>query len=70
MEFSGDIEVIIDEAGKVISATIRRSIHRLYDPLLVDAAKKWKYQPATANGTPVRYRYFLEVNLKPGGGTR
>jgi TonB family protein len=70
MEFSGDIEVIIDEAGKVTSATIRRSIHRLYDPLLVDAAKKWKFQPATANGTPVRYRYILEVNLKPGGGIR
>lgn len=70
MEFSGDLELIIDETGKVTSATLRKSIHRLYDQLLIDAAKKWKFQPATANGTPVNYRYILEVNLKPSGGTR
>jgi outer membrane biosynthesis protein TonB len=39
----------------------------MYDRLLVDAAKKWKFHPATLNGQPVRYRYVLEVNLKPGG---
>jgi tetratricopeptide (TPR) repeat protein len=68
--FRGDLELIIDESGAVTSASLRSSIHRLYDPLLIDAAKKWKYYPATINGQPVRYRYVLEVNLKPGGETR
>ena len=66
-EFRGDLELIIDETGKVSSAVVRRSIHRNYDPLLIDAAKKWKYQPASLNGKPVRYRYLLEITLKPSG---
>jgi hypothetical protein len=69
LEFRGDLELIIDETGKVTSAVLRRSIHRNYDPLLVDAAKRWKYQPATLNGAPVKYRYVLEVTLKPSGGS-
>jgi TonB family protein len=69
-EFRGDLELIVDETGSVTSATLRKSIHRLYDPVLIDAAKKWKFQPATLNGQPVRYRYVLEVNLKPGGEVR
>jgi periplasmic protein TonB len=68
--FRGDLELIVDESGAVTSAVLRSSIHRLYDNVLIDAAKKWKYQPATLNGQPVRYRYVLEVNLKPGGDSR
>ena len=66
-EFRGDLELLIDETGKVSSAVVRRSIHRNYDPLLIDAAKKWKYQPASLNGKPVKYRYLLEITLKPSG---
>ena len=66
-EFRGDLEVVIDESGAVSSAVVRKPIHRLYDQLVVEAAKRWKFQPATLNGQPVKYRYILEVNLKPGG---
>jgi TonB family protein len=66
-EFRGDLELVIDETGKVTSAVLRRSVHRNYDPLLIEAAKKWKYQPATLNGSAVKYRYILEVTLKPSG---
>jgi tetratricopeptide (TPR) repeat protein len=66
-EFNGDLELLIDETGKVISAVLRRSVHRLYDPILIEAAKRWKFQPATFNGQPVRYRYVVEVHLKPSG---
>jgi TonB family protein len=69
-EFRGDLELIVDETGAVTSATLRKSVHRQYDPVLVDAAKKWKFHPAALNGQPVRYRYVLEVNLKPGGERR
>jgi tetratricopeptide (TPR) repeat protein len=66
-EFHGDLELLIDETGKVISAVLRRSVHRLYDPILIEAAQRWKFQPATFNGQPVRYRYVVEVHLKPSG---
>lgn len=66
-EFNGDLELLIDETGKVISAVLRRSVHRLYDPVLIEAAQRWKFQPATFNGMPVRYRYVVEVHLRPGG---
>ena len=69
-EFRGDLELLIDEKGEVTSAVVRRSVHRLYDAVLVDTARKWKFQPATVNGQPVKYRYVLEVNLKPGGEPR
>jgi TonB family protein len=66
-EFNGDLELLIDETGKVISAVLRRSVHRLYDAVLIEAAQRWKFQPATFNGMPVRYRYVVEVHLRPGG---
>ena len=69
-EFRGDLELIVDESGAVTSAVLRSSIHRLYDNVLIQTAKKWKYQPATLNGQPVRYRYVVEVNLKPGEDSR
>jgi tetratricopeptide (TPR) repeat protein len=65
-EFNGNIELLIDEAGKVLTAQIRKSVHRDYDPLLVEAARNWTFRPATLNGAPVRYKYVLEVHLKPG----
>ncbi|HYN10731.1 MAG TPA: TonB family protein [Vicinamibacterales bacterium] len=67
LDFHGALELIIDETGNVTSAVIRKSVHRAYDPLLVEAAQRWTFQPATVNGIPVRYRYVLEVHLKPGG---
>jgi tetratricopeptide (TPR) repeat protein len=65
-EFDGNIELIIDEAGKVVSSQIRKSVHREYDPVLLEASRSWTFRPATVNGTPVKYRYVLQVNLKPG----
>src|SRR5262245_25472285 len=65
-EFNGNIELLIDEAGKVLATQMRKSVHPEYDPRLVEAARSWTFRPATLNGAPVRYRYILEVHLKPG----
>ena len=35
----------------------------MYDTLLVNAAREWKYRPATMNGTPVRFRKLIQVTL-------
>lgn len=63
MDYRGAVEVVIDEEGRVASATIVRSIHPRYDPLLVEAARGWVYEPATRAGQPVRYRYTMLINL-------
>jgi hypothetical protein len=59
----GILEVIIDEQGRVMSLTLRVSIHQVYDTMLVGAARDWKYKPATVNGTPVRYRKMIQVQV-------
>ncbi len=61
----GVLEVIVNEFGDVESATMRTSITPRYDSTLLAATKTWKYQPATLNGTPVRFRKFINVSIKP-----
>jgi hypothetical protein len=38
-----------------------------YDPMVVAAAKKWLYQPATVDGKPVKYikRLTISVSVSP-----
>jgi protein TonB len=67
--YTGSIEVVIDETGSVVGASIRDKINTIYDPLIVAAAAKWKYRPALRNGQPVKYRKVIPVTLKPIGRT-
>jgi|SRR5215831_20432975 len=60
---TGVIEVIINEQGRVEAATIRQSVHPMYDGQLLSAAKDWRYQPAIANGQPVKYRKMIQINV-------
>jgi tetratricopeptide (TPR) repeat protein len=57
------IEVVIDEQGRVASMVLRMRAHPVYDTLLLNAAKEWKYKPATLDGAPVRYRKLLQVSI-------
>ena len=63
MVFSGELELIIGEQGQVVSVKLVRTVNPRYDPLLIEAAKLWTFQPATKDGVPVRYRYSVAVNL-------
>jgi TonB family protein len=57
----GMLEIVIDEQGRVGSITIRVSVHPLYDPLLMAAARDWRYTPATVNGVPVKFRKLIQI---------
>jgi hypothetical protein len=61
----GSIEVLIDEKGSVEAAAMRVGVDAAYDPIALDAAKDWKYQPARLRGAPVRYRKIVLVDVKP-----
>ena len=60
----GLMEINIDEQGRVVSMTIRSSIHPTYDTQLLTAARDWKYQPATFNGKPVKFRKLIQIAVK------
>jgi len=59
----GIVEVVIDELGRVTAITIRQSIQPMYDAELMTKGREWRYQPATLNGKPVRYRKMIQLNV-------
>jgi TonB family protein len=52
---TGVLDVLIDESGEVLDATIRRSVNAGFDNVVLRAARRWKYKPAVKDGVPVRY---------------
>ena len=65
---SGVLEIVVDVTGNVESVRMIDPVHIQYDGLLINAAKKWQYQPAMIDGTPVRYNRRIQVNLDPNVG--
>lgn len=61
--WTGAIEVLIDETGKVLSARMAMPVQPTYDRQLLQAALNWKYRPATKDGTPARYIKVINVRL-------
>jgi hypothetical protein len=61
--YSGRLELVINEQGGVETATLVRSIWPSYDGLVLEAAKRWRYQPALKDGRPVRFRKFLDITV-------
>jgi len=59
----GILDVTIDEQGRVIQAAIRLSLHPIYDSQILLAAKEWRYQPATLNGRPVKFRKIIQITV-------
>ena len=57
----GAIEVEINETGAVTDARIYLSVNRVYDHVLLESAKHWRYRPATKDGRPVKYRRVSAV---------
>jgi TonB family protein len=59
----GLLEVVIDEQGRVTSATVRVSVHPVYDAQLLVAARDWKYQPAIVAGKPAKFRKMIQITV-------
>jgi hypothetical protein len=59
----GILDVTIDELGRVVAATLRVSIHPVFDAQLLSATRDWRYQPATLNGKPVKFRKIIQVTV-------
>ena len=61
----GAMEVLIDENGRVVSASVRGAGMAGYERTAIAAAQSWRYRPATLNGAPVKFRKFIQVSLTP-----
>ncbi len=59
----GILDVVIDEQGRVTSASLRVSLHPIYDSQLLAATRDWRYQPATFEGKPVKFRKIIQVTV-------
>ena len=59
----GILDVTIDEQGRVIAAVIRLGLHPIYDSQILVAAREWRYQPATLNGRPVKFRKIIQITV-------
>ena len=64
---SGVIEFVVDENGAVQTPKMQDGIDPSYDSMVISAAKKWTYQPATLDGKPVKYikRLTISVAVSP-----
>ena len=60
----GVVEVIISETGAVESATMRSPVNPVYDRLVLSAAKNWRFQAATLDGRPVKFRKIVQIDIK------
>jgi hypothetical protein len=59
----GILDVIIDEQGRVTSASLRVSLHPIYDAQLLAATRDWRYTPASLDGKPVKFRKIIQVTV-------
>jgi hypothetical protein len=57
----GAIEVVVDESGAVTDARVYLSVNRVYDKVLLESVKRWRYRPAMKGGRPVKYRRVTGV---------
>jgi len=61
--WTGAIEILIDETGKVLSAQMATPVQATYDKQLIQAALTWKYRPALKDGVPARYIKIINVRV-------
>lgn len=60
----GLLEVVVNETGTVERAAVRSSVHAVYDRTMLEATKSWRYQPATLDGRPVKFRKLIQIAVQ------
>lgn len=60
-------QVIIDEEGNTECIKVLWGLHDGLTGEAIKALRKWKYEPATLDGKPVRIRWNLTINFRLAG---
>jgi TonB family protein len=61
----GTLAVVVDESGAVETVAMVGALNAVYDSAVLEAARQWRYKPATLDGVPVKYRRVVQINLVP-----
>ena len=64
------VELLVNEKGAVESASMLSPLDPAYDRAVVTAAKTWQYEPAKADGEPVKYQKRVQITLVPTAPVR
>ena len=64
----GVLDLTIDATGHVTDVAIYQSVNRVYDAVLLESARQWRYRPATRGGRAVAYRRITGVVSGPTAG--
>jgi hypothetical protein len=59
------IELFISKSGSVERVRVTPPSRNWEDAMLLSRAKTFHFQPAQRNGSPVRYRFVMEVDAAP-----
>lgn len=59
------LEAVIDEEGNVGDVRVLKPLPFGLDKAAADAARQWKFQPATLDGKPIPVLFNLTFNFKP-----
>ena len=57
------IECVVDETGKVTTATVADSPNAALNNAAVRALRQWQFKPGMKNNRPVSVRIFVEVSV-------
>jgi TonB family protein len=60
----GVLAVTIDPDGRVVDAVMREPVNAAYDTMVVNAAKMWRFKPATKDGVAVRFVKEVGVQIQ------
>jgi tetratricopeptide (TPR) repeat protein len=63
--YAGAVKILIGSDGTVQDASMVKPVHPLYDPVLLQAARRWVYQPATRLGEPTAAEKIVQIRLTP-----
>lgn len=58
------ISCVVDETGKVVSATVKQSAHPELDKAAISAVNKWKFKPATKAGRNVTAKCVIPFTFE------
>ena len=56
--------VIVDSTGRVVDASVIRSLGLGLDEKAIEAVRKWKFRPAYKDGKPVPVTAEVEVSFR------
>lgn len=59
-----DVNVLIDESGKVIDAQVERSSDTAFEEPALKAVKQWTFKPALQNGVPYTTRASIPIKFE------